>query len=100
MRRDTRRDPRFVFKGNIALSWDERGNPRFGQGKCLDISEHGMRIETPYPIEARSFAVVRLENTTISGHASVRYCRRDGSKYLLGLEFTSSLDLHKLPLTT
>ena len=78
--------------GPIRLSWeDERGQPRFVQAKCLDISESGLRVETSQPIPLRTGLILRAERINLSGPATVRHSQRYGAKYILGIELSQVL---------
>jgi hypothetical protein len=89
---DVRKHRRVPYMGPIRLSWeDERGQPKFVQSKCLDISESGLRVETPQPIPVRTCVMLRAERINLSGSATVRHSQRYGSKYILGIELSQAL---------
>ncbi|MGD1091423.1 MAG: PilZ domain-containing protein [Bryobacteraceae bacterium] len=89
---DVRRHRRVPYMGPIRLSWeDERGQPKFVQSKCLDISESGLRVETSQPIPLRTCLMLRAERINLSGAATVRHSQRYGAKYILGIELSQVL---------
>ena len=58
--------------------------------RALDISEEGISLELPeaaLPLRVR----FQSEQFKVNGLGTVRYCRRAGSKYVVGLEFTENL---------
>jgi len=59
--------------------------------RALDVSEQGISLELPQPAMP---LLVRFQSDrfNLNGLGAVRYCRRAGSKYVVGLEFTE--DLH------
>ena len=89
---DGRRHRRVPYIGPIRLSWeDERGQPKFVQAKCVDISESGLRVEVSQSIPVRTCLILRAERINLSGSATVRHSQRYGSKYILGIELSQSL---------
>jgi hypothetical protein len=96
---DVRKHRRIPYMGPIRLSWeDERGQPRFVQSKCVDISERGLRVEAPQPIPVRTCVMLRAERINLSGSATVRHSERYGAKYLLGIELSQILHEKTLAL--
>lgn len=92
MARETRRHRRVSFPAIARLSWqDEHGNYKFTRGRCLDVSQSGLRVELPEPMALRSYVTVQAEVLGITENASVRHCARAGGKYIVGLEFSSPL---------
>lgn len=89
--KDSRRHRRIPYLGPIQISWESYGQTRFAQGKCLDISENGLRIEVPIPVPVRTSIVLRAERIQLSGSATVRYSTRYGAKYILGIEMSQVL---------
>ena len=69
--------------------WKDRdGGDKYANARMLDISELGMRIEVPEPLQERSYVTLRCDKLKLNGRASVRSCLRKGIKYLVGLEFS------------
>ena len=61
------------------------------RGKCLDISDDGARIECELPLDFRSNVFVKAPAHGLMGNATVRYCRSNGIKHVIGLMFSSAL---------
>lgn len=98
MNGELRRRQRTVYRGTVSLSWvDSRGEPRFGQMKCLDISASGARIELPQALAARSAVSLRFDRIGFSCSGSVRHCVRCGIKYHIGIEFSAPIPERLLP---
>ncbi|HML18027.1 MAG TPA: PilZ domain-containing protein [Bryobacteraceae bacterium] len=89
--KDSRRHRRIPYIGPIQISWEASGQTRFAQGKCIDISESGLRIEVPAPVPPRANLSVRAERIKLSGSATVKHVARYGSKYILGIEMSQRL---------
>ena len=60
-------------------------------GKCLDISEEGIRVEVPESIPARTNVMLRAEQLNLTGSAIVKHIERQGLSYFLGLELSQAL---------
>src|SRR5215468_7785518 len=90
---DMRRHRRYrVDAGALLVSWlDTTGRMKTTRTRALNVSEQGISIELPQPVMP---LLVRFqsEQFNVNGLGTVRYCRRAGSKYVVGLEFTE--DLH------
>lgn len=90
--RHLRRKERHLLDGLLRVSWQDRqGQFKMTEARGIDISEFGMSIQLPEPVEIRSVVNLRAEKHRLVGSASVRYCRRIASKYIVGLEFTGGL---------
>jgi hypothetical protein len=89
-----RPEPRYRVDFPVFLAWqDKRGTVHRSQARCLDISASGAHMETIDPFPPQTCVVVHSDGFGRMGHASVRYCRRVGMKYRVGLQFTSALAL-------
>jgi hypothetical protein len=87
--RGTRREDRYPLGCVVQVSWQlASGEMRTVRGVCLDVSAQGPRTECGQPLEARSNIYLQAPTYGLMGNASVRYCRRHGLKYHIGLEFT------------
>lgn len=94
MAKDIRRHRRVPLPGVVRVSWqDSGGNPRFANGRCIDLSASGMRLEMPEPVPLRSYVSVSAPKLGIVSNASVRHCARSGGKCVVGLEFSSALNV-------
>lgn len=90
--RESRTTQRYPIKGGVAVSWqDSHGSFRAIQAQGVNISETGLEIEIPDSIDRGSNVTVRAEKLRLSAAAVVRYCRRNGPKFRLGLEFIGGL---------
>lgn len=90
----TRPEPRYRVDFPVFLSWqDRKGVVRRSAGRCLDLSASGAHVETIDVFEPQTRVLVHSDGFGRMGHASVRYCRRQGMKYKVGLQFSSVLVL-------
>jgi len=89
---DLRRHARAEKSSPIQIVWQDRaGADRFVNGRTLDISPSGMRVEVSDPIDKQTYVTLQCAVLGLQGTASVRTCTRKGMKYILGLEFSSGL---------
>jgi hypothetical protein len=91
--KNLRRHRRYaVDAGSLEVSWlDSMGRMKTTRTRALNISEEGIALELPeaaLPLRVR----FQSERFDVRGMGTVRYCRRAGSKCIVGLEFTE--DLH------
>src|SRR5882672_10830856 len=90
--KETRRTRRFAVEaGILEVAWlDKTGKMRTTRTQALNISESGMAIQLPEEVMP---LLVRFESQKfkVKGAGTVRYCRRLGSKYIVGVEFTEGL---------
>jgi len=90
-KQDMRTVSRRPFQSAVQVSWQARsGETRVVQGKMVDLSEHGARIECQEPFDVRTSVFLRAPAYGLMGTASVRYCRRSGLKHIVGLLFNSA----------
>jgi len=76
------------MRSNVRASWqDAAGRAKFTIARALDLSETGIRIELPEPVDQRSIISVQSDRIGLAASGTVRYCNRCGSKYLVGIEF-------------
>ena len=88
------RAERFKVEFPVFLAWQDRqGVPRRLTGKCVDLSAAGAQVETKDQLPSQTMVLVTSECFGRMGHATVRYCRRDGMKYRVGIHFTSLMQL-------
>jgi len=59
----------------------------------VDLSPSGAKLATQHRLEPRSQILVHSEAFGRMGMASIRYCRREGMKYSVGLEFGAVFEL-------
>ncbi len=90
---ELRRHRRYTVDSNsLQVTWlDSNGRMKTARTRALNISETGIAIELP---EAAMPLLVRFQSDrfNVKGVGAVRYCRRAGAKYVVGVEFTD--DLH------
>ena len=90
--KESRRRPRATVPGLVKLLWqDATGAHRTAQAQCLNISEIGMRIDLHSPVPVRQYLRVESDQYGLLGMASVRYCTREGIRFVAGLEFSSGM---------
>ena len=90
--KEGRRHSRIPYAGPVRVSWTgPSGDPAYTLGKCIEVSESGLRIEVPVQIAVRTPLLLNAERIKFSGPAMVRHCVRTGSKYILGLELSQSM---------
>ena len=91
-RKDIRRHQRIPCTPAVLLSWpDPNGSDRYARGKCRDVSELGLRVETVDKIPAHTYVNLRIEKWDMTSSARVRYSRRAGAVNVVGLELTQKL---------
>ncbi len=84
------REERFKVSFSVSLLWQEKtGEIRRIAGHCVDLSSEGMSAEVKDRVSPG--AVVQVESREFGrmGHATVRFCRRDQMRYLIGLRFSA-----------
>ena len=87
-----RRHERDPLRAAVQLAFkDPSGLDRVLNGHSVDLSQSGMRVEVNTRIEERTYVTLRAEALKLHGSASVRRCVRDGSKYLVSLEFSGGM---------
>ena len=59
----------------------------------LDISEAGLRLAVPEEIPIRTFVFIDDPTLGISTNATVRHCKRNVMKYVIGVEFSGGFRL-------
>ncbi len=90
--KDGRRHQRIPYAGPVRISWiGPTGDPAYTIGKCIEVSESGMRVEVPVQIPVRTSLLLNAERIKLSGPATVRHCDRRGAKYALGLELSQTM---------
>jgi hypothetical protein len=90
--KDARRNNRMPYTGPIRISWEaENDEPRYTEGKCLDISEAGIRIEVRAPIAVRTRVSLHAPRIKLSGSGSVKHVVRNSTRYIIGVELGQTL---------
>ncbi|HTW65934.1 MAG TPA: PilZ domain-containing protein [Bryobacteraceae bacterium] len=89
---DLRRHVRSVKISPVQIVWkDRQGVDKYIQGRIVDVSESGMRVEVAEPFERQTYVTLQSLGLGLHGTASVRSCTRKGTKYTVGLEFSAGL---------
>jgi PilZ domain len=87
--RQGRREERFPLTCVLQISWQRaNGETCTTRATCSEVSLHGARVECSESLVARSSVYLSAPSYGLMGNATVRYCRRQGMKYAVGLEFT------------
>jgi PilZ domain len=90
--KDVRRHHRVPYIGPVQISWESAdGNTRYAQGKCVDLSEGGLRVEVSHPVPVRTNVSLRADRIKLAGSAWVKHSTRHGARYILGLELSQVL---------
>lgn len=93
-RRDLRRQVRNPSLAPAKVRWCGSGGEwHFARGRIVNSSPNGVCIELPEPIKPPSYVTLdapALNRADWGGGASVRYCWPKGTKYLIGLELTTT----------
>jgi PilZ domain len=92
-RKDLRHHRRYlVDSGILQVSWlDITGKMKMTRTRALNISEGGIAIVLPEAAQPLSMVRFQSDKFKIRGAGTVRHCRREGSKFIVGLEFTEGL---------
>jgi hypothetical protein len=90
--RDLRRQRRYaVDAGVLEVSWiNITGKMETTRTRALNVSEDGMALQLPtaaMPTRVR----FRSDRFKFCGTGAVRYCRRSGPTYIVGVEFIEGL---------
>lgn len=90
--RDIRRYRRKTISTRAQVTWqDHLGNDKFANARCFDISESGLRLEVPEALPVHAQITLRSSDLRLHGRASVKHCSKQGTKYILGVEFVGGL---------
>lgn len=73
--------------GVATLFWRAAGFESSCVGNAFDISDSGFLIEAPECILVGTAASVQINRSSQRMEATVRYCRKHGAWYRIGLEF-------------
>ena len=92
-RKDLRQSRRYALDaGTIKVSWlDVTGAMKMTRTRGLNISEGGIAIELPEAAMPLSLVQFQSDRFNIRGAGYVRHCRREGSRFVVGLEFAEGL---------
>jgi hypothetical protein len=70
---------------------DVTGTMKMARTRALNISEGGMAIELPEAAMPLSLVRFQSDRFKLRGQGAVRHCRRVGTRYIAGLEFSEGL---------
>jgi len=92
-RKDLRRVRRYAVDGTLRISWlGVTGSlMMLNHARVLNICEDGLAFELPEPALQGSRVKLQSDKHRLLGEASVRHCRREGAKYVIGVEFVDGL---------
>jgi hypothetical protein len=92
-RKDLRQHRRYALDaGPLKVSWlDVSGAMKMTRTRGLNISEGGIALELPEAAMAQSLVRFQSDRFNVRGAGYVRHCRREGSRYIVGLEFAEGL---------
>ncbi len=85
-RHEQRRYTNATFSVGFA---DGQGETRSMRVRGLNVSKSGMRIEAPDEIPTGATVMLQGERHDLCGKATVRHCKRRGSGFVIGLEFSA-----------
>jgi hypothetical protein len=93
-----RRHERIPTTATVLVTWqDTAGNDKFASVRAFEVSEAGLRLILPEPLRLQSWVSLQAPKLGLHGRASVRHCRRQGAKYIIGLQFVGGLHWKQLP---
>jgi hypothetical protein len=88
------KEERYSVGFSVALMWEEKpGMVRRLNGRCLDLSPSGMKIETSERLDVGRVVTVSSNEFGRMGHATVRYAQRDKMRCSIGLKFGAAFGL-------
>jgi hypothetical protein len=73
------------------VATDAQGFPVQLLGKCVNVSESGIRVELKDRLQTRSYVSFQIEKPFFQGTASVRSETRSRNGWQYGLEFSGGL---------
>jgi hypothetical protein len=86
-----RRHRRYRVDEYLQVSWlDMHGQMRITRTRAVDVSEDGISFQLPaqaMPVRIQ----FRSDHFKIAGMGMVRHCHREGTKFVVGLEFAEGL---------
>ena len=93
-RKDLRQHHRYAVENTfLRVAWlDTSGALKMAHdARVLNISEGGMAIELPEAAQLLSRLKIQSDKHHLLGQGAVRHCRRIGTRYVVGIEFTDGL---------
>jgi hypothetical protein len=93
-RKDLRRSRRYAVDGaTLRVAWlgPDDTLKVVHHSRVVNVSEEGIAVELPEPAQVLSRVKLQSDKHKLLGEGIVRNCRRVGSKYIVGIEFTDGL---------
>ena len=92
-RKDLRQHRRYALDaGTLKVSWlDVTGAMKMTRTRGLNISEGGIALQLPEAAMPQSLVRFQSDRFNVRGAGYVRHCRREGSRYIVGLQFAEGL---------
>ena len=88
-----RRHGREPFHGVCEISWrDSSGNNKWVKAKGVNVSESGLLMEVPVPLQRGTTVSLRCPAERIHGIVSIRSCTSHSGQYRVGVEFLGGVD--------
>jgi hypothetical protein len=85
------REERFKVSFSVSLMWQEKlGELRRLACRCTDLSSEGIGVEAKDRVSPGTMVQVESKEFGRMGHATVRFCRRDKMRYVIGCKFSAS----------
>ncbi len=96
-RKESRNHRRYVVdSGVLQVAWlDLTGQMKMARTRALNISTGGICLELPEAARPQSLVRFQSSRFKVMGSGAVRYCKRVGSKYVVGLQFADGLTWHE-----
>jgi len=87
-RAERRRHDRQPITGKLRVLWhDAEDREQVCAAEVVDISVNGVRMRVDMKMAPQTYVTVNDREIGITGRGSVRYCRYEKGKYVVGLEF-------------
>ena len=90
-RKERRRHPRHAINSAVRVHVEGASGSFWASGRCVEISESGIRIEIPEAIPVRGRVNFVIDAPPLQGSGLVRHCARHGLKHVIGVEFSGGL---------
>ncbi len=74
----------------IRLGWTSTFD-KYAMGACVDISRTGLRMLISDPIPVGTKVSFKSDCLALGGSGTVRFCKRQTGKYMIGLDFAGGL---------
>lgn len=95
VRQERRREERVHTAGRAMLCCDGRAAPRAFSVRVTNISQGGLQVEMPEPVDVSQMVRISGENFECVGR--ICYCCREGERFLAGVRFSRRPSVKRLP---